>query len=165
MSKGKINTKDLVKKIEKLTKDRMLKEDVVSLNEFRGLKRKENPFTLLVIEDDPTMRMAMQRLFESEGFIVKAAADGTELGRVLDDTPVDLIILDVGLPWLNGFELAQLLKDHDDLRMIPLIFVTGKSSEFEVKKGFQVGADDYIIKPFENETILRSVRTLLRLQE
>ncbi len=165
MKKAKINTKDLVQKIEKITKDRIVKEDVVSLKDFRGLKKKDNPPVLLIIEDDETMRLAMTRLFQNEGFVVKAVADGTELGRVLDDTPMDLIILDVGLPWLNGFELAQLLKEHEDLKNIPLIFVTGKNSEFEIKKGFQLGADDYITKPFENEKILKSVRTLLKLTE
>jgi two-component system aerobic respiration control protein ArcA len=165
VKKAKINTKDLVQKIEKITKDRIVKEDVVSLKDFRGLKKKDNPPVLLIIEDDETMRLAMTRLFQNEGFVVKAVADGTELGRVLDDTPMDLIILDVGLPWLNGFELAQLLKEHEDLKNIPLIFVTGKNSEFEIKKGFQLGADDYITKPFENEKILKSVRTLLKLTE
>lgn len=161
--KKKIHTQDLVAKIEKITKERILKEEVVSLSDLRNLKRKDNPPVILVIEDDDSMRAALTRLFEKEGYQVKAVADGSELGRVLDDTPMDLIILDVGLPWLNGFELAQLLKEHEDLKHIPLIFVTGKSSEFEIKKGFQLGADDYITKPFENDQMLQAVKTLLKI--
>ena len=165
MSKNKINTKDLVKKIERLTKERMTSEDVVDLNQFRDLKKKGTPRTLLVIEDDETMRSALKRIFESEGLIVKTAADGTQLSLVLDDSPIDLIIMDVGLPWINGLELAKMLKEHDDLKRIPLVFVSGKTSDFDVKRGFEAGADDYIKKPFDIEKIKKTVQTLLSLNK
>jgi two-component system aerobic respiration control protein ArcA len=164
MSKPKINTMDLVKKIEKLTKERMTKESVVDLKQFRDLKHRETPRTILVIEDDETMRNAIKRIFESEGLAVKTAADGTQLSLVLDDSPIDLIILDIGLPWINGLELAKLLKEHEDLKEIPLVFVSGKTSEFDVKRGFEAGADDYIKKPFDIENIKKTVNTLLKLR-
>ena len=163
MSKPRINTKDLVKKIEKITKERMTKESVVDLGQFRDLKKKEVPKTILVIEDDETMRSAMKRIFEADGMQVKTAADGTQLALVLDDNPIDLIILDIGLPWVNGLELAKLLKEHDDLKHIPLVFVSGKTSEFDVKRGFEVGADDYIKKPFDIDKIKKTIHTLLKL--
>ena len=165
MSKPRINTKDLVKKIEKITKERMTSDSVVDLDSFRDLKNKQNPKTILVIEDDETMRGALKRIFESDGMVVKTAADGTQLASVLDDNPIDLIILDVGLPWINGLELAKLLKEHDDLKHIPLIFVSGKTSEFDVKRGFEAGADDYIKKPFDIEKIKKTVHTLLKLNK
>ncbi len=161
MSK-KIDTTELVKKIEKITRERMREETVVSLDKFRD-KKKDPPKTLLVIEDDETMRRALQRIFEADGMIVKTVADGTQLSDVLDDTPIDLIILDVGLPWINGLELAKLLKEHHDLRHIPLIFVTGKTGDLDVKRGFDAGADDYIKKPFDIEKIKKTVHTLLKL--
>ena len=163
MSKPRINTKDLVKKIEKITKERMTKEAVVDLGQFRDLKKKEAPKTILVIEDDETMRSAMKRIFEADGMTVKTAADGTQLALVLDDSPIDLIILDIGLPWVNGLELAKLLKEHDDLKHIPLVFVSGKTSEFDVKRGFEAGADDYIKKPFDIDKIKKTIHTLLKL--
>lgn len=162
MSKGKINTKDLVDKIEKITREKIIKEGVVSLADYRELKRKRDTKSLLVIEDDETMRNALKRIFEGEGFKVKTAADGTQLSEVLDDTP-DLIILDIGLPWINGFELAKLLKSNEELKVIPLIFVSGKTSELDIKRGFEVGADDYIKKPFDVEQIKKTVNTLLKL--
>ena len=165
MSRSKINTKDLVQKIERLTKERMSQESVVDLQSFRDLKKKDTPRTLLVIEDDETMRNALKRIFEGEGLVVKTAADGTQLSHVLDDNPIDLIVMDVGLPWINGIELAKLLKDHDDLKHIPLVFVSGKTSDFDVKRGFEAGADDYIKKPFDIEKIKKTVRTLLKLNE
>lgn len=165
MSKPKINTKDLVNKIEKLTRERMTKESVVDLGQFRDLKNKQNPKTILVIEDDETMRNALKRIFESDGLQVKTAADGTQLSTVLDDNPIDLIVLDIGLPWINGIELAKLLKEHEDLKHIPLIFVSGKTSEFDVKRGFEAGADDYIKKPFDIDKVKKTVHTLLKLNK
>lgn len=166
MAKSRINTKDLVKKIEKITKEKITQENVVSLRDYRELKKnKEKPRVILVIDDDETMRSALKRIFESDGHIVRVAADGTQLSTVLDDTPLDLIVLDIGLPWINGFELAQLLKQHDDLKLIPLIFVSGKTDETDVRRGFEVGADDYIKKPFDVEKIKKTVNTLLKLSK
>lgn len=165
MAKKKLNTKDLIKKIEKITKEKITKSSVVSLDEYRDLMRKEKNQTILVIEDDETMRAALKRIFEGEGYKVLPAADGTQLSSVLDDNVVDLIIMDIGLPWINGFELAKLLKEHDELKTIPLVFVSGKTSELDVRRGFEVGADDYIKKPFDVDKIKKTVRTLLRLSD
>lgn len=165
MKKKSISTKDLVDKIEKLTKERLTSESVVSLDEFRKLKNKNEHKCLLIIEDDETMRQAMKRIFTGEGYIVKTAADGTQLSTVLDDSPIDLIILDIGLPWINGFELAKLLKEHEDLRAIPLVFVSGKTSELDIKRGFEVGADEYIKKPFDVDQIKKVVAKLLKHSE
>lgn len=163
--KKKINTKHLIEKIEKLTKERIAEKDVVPLEEFRNLKKKSDPYTLLIIDDDETMRTSLTRLFESEGYKILAAADGTQLSIVLDDHPIDLIILDVGLPWINGFELAQMMKEHEDLKKIPLIFISARKTDLDVKKGFEVGADDYIKKPFNIDEVKKTVESLLRLSK
>lgn len=165
MAKRRINASDLISKIEKITKSRMASGEVVELANFRDLKKKIDPPVLLVIEDDETMRMAIKRIFEIDGYIVKLAADGTELSGVLEETSPDLILLDIGLPWLNGFELGQMLKEHKDLKKIPLIFVSGKTSEEDVKRAFEIGADDFIKKPFEVEKIKKAVRVLLKLSD
>lgn len=165
MAKPLIDTRDLVKKIEKMTKEKIAKENVVSLNEYRDLTKKEQPHVILIIDDDEIMRLALKRIFEDEQYQVKTAADGTQLSHVLDDSPIDLILLDIGLPWINGFELAQLLKQHKDLRKIPLVFISGKTSDLDVKRGFDVGADDYIKKPFDVEKIKKTVKTLIKLSE
>ncbi len=165
MANKKINTKDLVNKIEKVTKARIASQPVVSLADFREAAKKEEPRVILVIEDDETMRMALKRIFEAEGYVTKLAADATALSEVLDDTPIDLILMDVGLPWVNGFELAQLLKENKDLKGIPLVFVSGKASDDDMKRAFEIGADDYIRKPFDVEKLRKTVRTLLKLNE
>ena len=159
----KINTQDLVKKIEKITRERLVKENVVNLDQYRELKSSKEPKTILVIEDDETMRRALARIFEADGHPVRTAADGTQLSTVLDDHPIDLIILDIGRPWINGYELAKLLKEHQDLKDIPLVFISAKTSELDVKRGFEVGADDYIKKPFNIDDMKKAVDTLLKL--
>jgi two-component system aerobic respiration control protein ArcA len=165
MKPEKIDTRELVSRIEKLTRERMAQPEVVSLSDIRRLKQKKAAPSLLIIEDDETIRSALRRLFEIEGYKVRTAADGTQLSEVLDDNPIDLIILDIGLPWINGYELAEMMKSHDDLKKIPLIFISGRTSEADIKRGFEVGADDYIKKPFDLEKIKKTVRTLIQLAE
>lgn len=162
-NKKTMHTKDLVEKIEKIARQRIAKEKVVSLEEYYGARSTEDPYSILLIEDDETMRGALKRLFEGEGYRVIPAADGTQLSQVLDNSMVDLIILDIGLPWINGFELAELMKSHHELKSIPLIFISGRTSQADIKRAFSVGADDFLKKPFEIEKIKKTVKTLLNL--
>ena len=164
MSK-KIDAKDLVAKIERLARERMASGEVVDLKSVRDFKNRKVKPSVLVIEDDETMRAALKRILESEGLDVRTAADGTQLGEAIGDKPIDLIILDVGLPWINGLELAKLLREHDSLKEIPLVFISGKTSEFDVKRGFEAGADYYIKKPFEIDKVKKTIRTLLELNK
>lgn len=165
MAKKKVNAKDFIDKIERLARSRMASGEVVDIANFRDLKKKIDSKTILVIEDDETMRSAMKRIFEPDGFIMKLAADGTELSLILDESTPDLILCDVGLPWINGFELGQMLKEHKELKKIPLVFVSGKSSDEDVKKAFSIGADDYIKKPFDVDKLRKTVFTLLKITE
>lgn len=162
MSK-KINTKSLIEKIEKVTREKLSEQNVVSLSDYRNLTQREEPKTVLVVEDDETVRVSIKKVLEKDGYRVLVAADGTQLSLVLDDTPIELIILDIGLPWINGIELAKLMKEHKDLRDIPLIFVSGQVSDLDVKRGFQAGANDYIKKPFEVEELRKAVSALMTL--
>ena len=163
MAKKKVNALDLIQKISKLTKERMTSPDVVELDQFREFKNKADPKTLLVIEDDETMRSAMKRIFEADGFSVRLASDGTELSVILEEITPDLILMDIGLPWINGFELAQLMKEHKEIKKIPLVFVSGQATEADLKKAFAIGADDFIKKPFDIDKLRKTVQTLLKM--
>lgn len=165
MAKKKVNTQDLIQKIERLAKERMTSGEVVDLASLRHLKKRDEPPLILIIEDDEVMRSAMQRIFESDNFAVRMASDGTELSRVLDEIAPDIILMDIGLPWINGFELGQLLKDHKDLKKIPLVFVSGQATDEDMKKAFDIGASDFIKKPFEIDMLRKTVRTLLKISE
>lgn len=162
----KINTKKLIEKIEKITKEKLREQNVVSLTDYRGLSKRSEPKTVLLVEDDDAVRRSIEKILKKDGYKVLSAADGTQLSEVIDDdTAIELVILDIGLPWINGFELAKLLKEHEDLREIPLIFVSAQGTDMDIKKGFEVGADDFIKKPFEAEELRRSVNTLMKLNE
>lgn len=139
----------------------MAHQEVVPLSEFRDLKKKLESKVILVVEDDETMQSALKRILESDHHRVLVAADGTELSVCLESEVPDLILLDVGLPWLNGFELATLLKEHPDLKRIPLLFVSGQTDEADIKRAFAVGADDYIKKPFDVAYLRKAVQTFL----
>jgi two-component system aerobic respiration control protein ArcA len=159
-----MDTKRLIEKIEKIKRERMRHTKVVDLSEFRDTKRAEHRRNLLVIDDDETMRSVLKRIFESEGYKVYLASDGTHLSEILEDTPLELIMLDINLPWVDGYELCKLMKEHDDLRNVPVIFVSGKTSEIDIKRGFDAGCDDYITKPFNVDEITDTVKTLLKIK-
>jgi two-component system, OmpR family, aerobic respiration control protein ArcA len=162
MSK-KFSTETLINKIERLTKQRMAEQPVVELDQFRSVKNKLNPINILVIEDDETQRNSLKRILESEGYYPKLAADAAELTQILDeDHPIHFIILDVGLPWINGFEIAQMIKDHRELKSIPLIFLSGQATDEDFNKAREVGANDYIKKPFDIDKLKSRISELLK---
>ncbi len=159
--KKKINARDLVQKIEALTRNRILAQEVVSIDQF---KKRPVAQTILVVEDDDILRKSLIRIFETEGYKVLAVQDAAELSEVLENSSIDLILMDVGLPWVDGFELAEMMKAHIETRRIPIVFLSGHSDKEMIRRGFSVGADDYITKPFEVESVKKTIRTLLDLQ-
>lgn len=161
----KIGTLELIQKIEKLAKQRITSESVVSLDQFRELKTKIDPKTLLIIEDDDSMQAALIRMLEPEGYVLRMAKDATELTNLLDDSQIDLILMDVGLPWIDGFELAEMLKQHKTLKEIPLLFVSGQATDADIKKAFDIGADDFLKKPFEVAKLRKTIQALLKISE
>ncbi len=162
----KFSTETLIKKIERLTKERIAEQQVVELDQFRDVKNKMQPINVLVIEDDETQRNSLKRIIESEGYQAKLAADSAELTRILDeDHEIHFIILDVGLPWINGFEIAQMIKEHKDLKSIPLIFLSAQAESTDLDQARQVGADDYIKKPFDIEKLKNRMKELIKGQK
>ncbi|MBC7741052.1 MAG: response regulator [Bdellovibrionaceae bacterium] len=155
-------TSDLINKIEKLTKQRMAEQPVVSLDQFRDAHKKMNPINVLVIEDDETQRQSLKRILEQDGYRAMLAADAAELTAILDkDEHFHLIIMDIGLPWINGFELAKMMKEHPDLKQIPLVFLSGQAEQEDYDRAREVGAADYIKKPFDVEKLKKIVSGLL----
>ncbi len=116
--------------------------------------------TVLVIEDDPSLMRGLKDNFQSRGYSVHGAADG-ELGveAALKIRP-ELIILDIMLPKLNGYEVCELIREAD-LDM-PIIMLTAKGQEKDIVKGLNVGADDYVTKPFSIEELLARAEAFLR---
>jgi PleD family two-component response regulator len=114
--KKRIDSGEIVGKIEQLVKSRMLDNKVVSLEDLNRLRRqKVAEISILVVDDDVSIRASLLRLLTEEGYRVLMAADGLELSKVLETDTPDLIVLDVGLPWINGLELTTLMKSHEQL--------------------------------------------------
>ncbi len=116
--------------------------------------------TILIVEDDATMLRALKDNFEFKGYSVLTAADGEEgLNAALNHKP-DLIILDIMLPEINGYEVCRLIR-KEDLTM-PIIMLTAKGEESDIILGLNLGADDYVTKPFSIKELLARAAAFLR---
>ncbi len=114
---------------------------------------------ILIVDDDPDIRMLLAEYLESNGCTAKTAADGAEMRRALDEAPVDLIVLDLNLPGKDGLALCRELRVQSD---IPVIMLTARDATLDRIVGLEMGADDYLGKPFEPRELLSRIRTVLR---
>jgi len=116
--------------------------------------------TVLIIEDDPTMLIGLKDNFEFKGYKVVTAADGEKgLKAALNARP-DLIILDIMLPRINGYEICQLIREQK--LDTPIIMLTAKGEESDIVLGLNLGADDYVTKPFSIKELLARAAAFLR---
>lgn len=119
----------------------------------------ERQKTILVVDDDPSVRKVLRRCFEMESYLVVEAENGETLNGALNAGPVDLITLDLNLAGEDGLQIAREIRSHSS---VPIIIVTGKGELIDTVVGLEVGADDYISKPFELREVLARVRSVLR---
>ena len=117
---------------------------------------------ILVVDDDVQIRRLLRRCFEGEGYVVSEAGDGEELRKKIGETKFDLITLDLTLPGQDGLTLAREIRSKSN---VPIIMVTGKGDMIDRVVGLEVGADDYISKPFHLREVLARVRSVLRRSE
>ena len=116
--------------------------------------------TILIIEDDPTMLRVLHDNFEFSGYSVRTACDGEQGLRAAMDVQPDLILLDIMLPKINGYEICrQVRKDGLDM---PIIMLTAKGQESDIVLGLNLGADDYVTKPFSIKEVLARAEAFLR---
>jgi two-component system, OmpR family, response regulator len=115
--------------------------------------------TILIADDDPHIRELVRYLFEKTGFAVADAADGRDALAVLEGRSVDCAVIDVMMPRMDGWDLCRAIKAAWD---IPVLMLTAKRETAQKVKGLTIGADDYLVKPFESEELLARVRALLR---
>jgi CheY-like chemotaxis protein len=116
---------------------------------------------ILVADDHADVRVVVKTILERSGFAVELAADGIQALSVVRETPPELIILDIMMPRMNGFEVLAQLRGAPQTRNIPVMLLTAKSLGDDVTAGFRLGADYYIAKPFEVQQLINAVRTLL----
>jgi len=117
---------------------------------------------ILLVEDEQAIADTLIYALGSEGFAVRHVLLGREALPAHSDAPFDLIILDVGLPDTTGFEVLKQLRTHPDGRDIPVIFLTARAEEIDRILGLELGADDYVTKPFSPREVAARVRAILR---
>lgn len=114
---------------------------------------------VLVIEDDEAIVDVLRRTLRQEGHEVRAATDGVEALRVADEFVPDLVVLDLGLPGLDGVEVCRRMRAESD---VPILILTARSELEDRVEGLDSGADDYLIKPFERQELVARMRALMR---
>ena len=115
--------------------------------------------TILIVEDEPAIADNICFALETEGFTTLWHALGADVLPLLSNQTIDLIVLDVGLPDVNGFELCKAIRQQHP---VPIIFLTARSDEIDRVVGLEIGADDYMVKPFSPRELTARVRAVLR---
>jgi DNA-binding response OmpR family regulator len=116
--------------------------------------------TVLVVEDDESISMGLEMNLSAEGYRVVLAADGERGLAIARSTDVDLMILDVMLPRLNGFEILRMIRSEH--RVMPIVMLSARGAEMDKVMGLELGAEDYITKPFSLAELLARVKAVLR---
>ena len=118
--------------------------------------------TIMIIDDSPTIRMMIKPLMESQGFNVIEAENGRIAIEKLKNQKVDFIIMDLMMPEMNGFETLKVLKSHPVWENIPVIMLTTKSELENEMKGFDLGVDEFMPKPFMPDRLLARVKAIFK---
>lgn len=114
---------------------------------------------ILLVEDDPALRTLTARALQQNGYQVRPAGSAPEMWRILENMQVDLVLLDIMLPGTNGLDICRQLRGQSE---VPIIFISAKGSETDRVVGLEVGADDYLAKPFGTRELIARVRAVLR---
>ena len=127
--------------------------------------KKKNTIEILIAEDSPTQAEKLQHLLEEYGYMVTTASDGKQALILAQQRKPALVISDIVMPEMNGYELCKAIKSDEALKDIPVILVTTLSDVMDIMRGLECGADNFIRKPYEEKYLLARVNYLLMNQE
>jgi DNA-binding response OmpR family regulator len=116
---------------------------------------------IIIVDDDRETRELLAMALQMEDFEVTQAANGLRLISTLHVDQPDLILLDVNMSWIDGFELCRAVRKNEDFKDIPVIFISARSSTADVKRGIEAGAADYFTKPIELQTLIARIKELI----
>jgi twitching motility two-component system response regulator PilG len=116
---------------------------------------------ILIVEDEESLLKLESILLTTKGFHVQGVTTGLAALKAVAESPPDLVLLDIMLPEMDGFEVCQQIKESPQTRHIPVILLTAKKSPEDMARGKQVGADQYITKPFKSSMVIASIERLL----
>lgn len=120
--------------------------------------------TILVVDDDEGQVLSLTSLLEREGFRTMAARSGSEALQTLDSATCDLVLLDVAMPGMDGFEVCRKIRSNSKSKNVPVIFLSAKASTNDFRAGTKSGGDTYITKPFRNSQLLIMINSLLAMR-
>ncbi len=116
---------------------------------------------ILVVDDDPYILMSLEFLLKKEGFDVKVARNGTEALDIIQQETPALVLLDIMMPDMDGYAICKHIKGNKKLQHIKVVFLSAKSKESDIQKGYDLGASLYVTKPFSTRDLMKKVRELL----
>ena len=119
------------------------------------------PKEILIVEDEPGVVVALQFLLQQQGHKVLVAERGEDALELIYKYKPDLVLLDIMLPGISGWEVCEIIRLNPDYRDIKIVFLTARGDESEIARGLALGADAYITKPFSNEQLIAKINTLL----
>jgi len=115
---------------------------------------------ILIVDDEPNILLSLEFLMTKQGFKVFVARDGKEALKTIDEELPNIIILDIMMPEVDGYEVCQYIKSKEALANSKIVFLSAKSKDSDIKKGYDLGADLYITKPFSTRSLVREVKQL-----
>ncbi|MBR2514471.1 MAG: response regulator [Halomonas sp.] len=116
---------------------------------------------VLVVDDEPNIVLSLEFLMEQAGFEVVTAEDGEQALEQVHNSSPDLLLLDISLPGMSGFDVLERLRGQEATAQLPIIMLTAHGRDVEREKGMALGADDYITKPFSTQSLVEKVKALL----
>ncbi len=119
------------------------------------------PQTILVVEDEPNIVESLSFLMKKAGFVVRVARDGNTAIRTIESEAPDLVLLDIMMPRRDGYEVCQTIRANPDWDDVRIIMLSAKGRDLDRRKGLELGADDYITKPFSTREIVERVHEIL----
>ena len=120
--------------------------------------------TVVLVEDDQVIVTLLEHLLSRSGFLVRTALNGREAVDLIENLPAPptLVLLDVMLPYLDGFELIKKIRSHATWNEVPIIMLTSKSQEQNIVRAFDAGANDYVVKPFRPGELMSRIRRVTK---
>ena len=116
---------------------------------------------ILIVDDEPNIVMSLDYLLRRKGFDVFIARNGTEALESLANSLPDLVLLDIMMPDVDGYDICDYIKTTPHLKHIKVIFLSAKSKKSDIEKGLELGADRYMIKPFSNKELVQNINELI----
>lgn len=116
---------------------------------------------ILIVDDEPNILMSLEFLMKKEGYKVFIARDGEEAFDIIEEHNPNLVILDIMMPKVDGYQVCSFIKQSPDYQQTKVIFMSAKSKETDIQKGYDLGADMYVTKPFSTRDLMSKVNSML----